>query len=116
MEVVKTPWGSWVVLDQGPDFKVKRLTIHPGEMTSYQYHEHRVEYWNVVEGRGLAIVGDMPVSLMPDMAVFVRKGSRHRIVNTAVAVNLIIIEVQWGQCVEEDIIRISDKYNRVKSE
>ena len=30
------PWGNYVVLDEGPDYKVKTITVFPGKRISYQ--------------------------------------------------------------------------------
>ena len=48
------PWGTWMVLDEGDGFKVKRITVDPMQRLSYQTHEHRAEHWAVVSGRDTA--------------------------------------------------------------
>jgi mannose-6-phosphate isomerase len=47
------PWGNYVVLDEGPDYKVKTITVLPGKRISYQRHARRQEHWLVVHGMGL---------------------------------------------------------------
>ena len=44
------PWGSLAILDDGDDFKVKRMTVDPGQRLSYQSHARRAEHWVVVSG------------------------------------------------------------------
>ena len=44
------PWGFYRVLDTGPGWAVKELTIMPGESLSDQRHHHRSEHWHVVQG------------------------------------------------------------------
>ena len=44
------PWGFYRVLDKGPGWAVKELTIMPGKSLSYQRHKHRSEHWHVVQG------------------------------------------------------------------
>ena len=44
------PWGFYRVLDTGPGWAVKELTIMPGESLSDQRHYHRSEHWHVVQG------------------------------------------------------------------
>ncbi len=51
------PWGSFTVLDEGKNFKVKRIEISPGAELSLQYHRHRSESWTVVEGSGIVTLG-----------------------------------------------------------
>ena len=52
------PWGSFTVLDEGDGFKVKRISVHPGQKLSLQYHHHRSEHWTVVQGEATVTVGD----------------------------------------------------------
>jgi len=44
------PWGFYRVLDTGPGWAVKELTIMPGKSLSDQRHHHRSEHWHVVQG------------------------------------------------------------------
>jgi len=44
------PWGFYRVLDTGPGWAVKELTIMPGKSLSDQRHTHRSEHWHVVQG------------------------------------------------------------------
>ncbi|MFT4579988.1 MAG: mannose-1-phosphate guanylyltransferase/mannose-6-phosphate isomerase, partial [Nitrospinales bacterium] len=47
---VKKPWGSYTVLDSGPDFLLKRIEVLAGEALSLQSHQHRSEHWTVASG------------------------------------------------------------------
>lgn len=44
------PWGWYRVIDNGKKWKVKELTIMPGQSLSDQRHFFRSEHWHVVEG------------------------------------------------------------------
>src|ERR1700722_3128683 len=44
------PWGAWMVIDCGPGFVVKRITVRPGQRLSLQRHRHRDEQWIMVAG------------------------------------------------------------------
>lgn len=44
------PWGNYVVLDEGTDYKVKTITVFPGKRISYQRHARRQEHWLIVHG------------------------------------------------------------------
>jgi mannose-6-phosphate isomerase len=46
-----TPWGSWTVLEDAPNFKVKKIIVKPGNRLSYQKHFKREEFWIVVQGQ-----------------------------------------------------------------
>ena len=49
-------WGEFFVLDEFPTAKVKRLIIKEGKNISYQYHNHRSEFWTIVEGNGYVVL------------------------------------------------------------
>ena len=53
--IVKKPWGTYEVLLDEPNYKVKRIVVNPYERFSLQYHKHREEHWVVVEGDGIAV-------------------------------------------------------------
>ena len=50
------PWGWFITLDEGKNYKVKKIYLKPNTKLSLQYHHHRDEHWTVVEGSGKAIV------------------------------------------------------------
>jgi mannose-6-phosphate isomerase-like protein (cupin superfamily) len=111
-------WGEWRVLAKGHlgsqfhgthrEFKVKLLYINAGKSISLQFHDHRDEYWIVMEGRATCITGkDEEVCVMSegDM-VDIPRGSIHKITNKEDC-TLIILELQMGtECDEEDITRL----------
>ena len=39
------PWGTYEVLLDKPDHKVKEIYLKPNHRFSLQYHEHREEHW-----------------------------------------------------------------------
>ena len=51
---VKKPWGAYEVLLDEPNYKVKRIVVHPYERFSLQYHKHREEHWVIVEKKILS--------------------------------------------------------------
>ena len=50
------PWGWYITLDEGVNYKIKKIHLNPNTKLSLQYHHHRDEHWTVVEGSGKAIV------------------------------------------------------------
>ena len=46
----RRPWGSFTILDEGENYKVKRIEVLPGKRLSYQSHSRRSEHWFVVRG------------------------------------------------------------------
>jgi len=107
------PWGDYEVLDDAATFKVKRMTVEPGQRLSYQRHEHRSEHWFVVSGTGLVTLDGADRVVAAGTAVDVPRGAAHRIQNTSEE-PLVFIEVQRGTYFgEDDVERLSDDYGRV---
>lgn len=107
------PWGSYTVLQNGSNFKVKELYIRPLKKISLQYHNHRSETWTVVAGVGEVTKGDETIILNVAESVFIPSAVRHRLYNPSDTEDLRIIEVQTGDYLgEDDIIRIEDDFNR----
>jgi mannose-1-phosphate guanylyltransferase/mannose-6-phosphate isomerase len=110
---VHRPWGSYTVLEDADDCKVKRLVVRPGGVLSLQRHEHRSEHWTVVSGIATVRVGDDEFELGANQTVEISAGSLHRLENHGQE-NVHIIEVQTGTYFgEDDIERLEDIYGRV---
>ncbi|MGV1854570.1 phosphomannose isomerase type II C-terminal cupin domain [Rhizobium rhizogenes] len=107
------PWGTWHVLDIGDRHVVKRIVVNPGERLSLQYHNHRSERWTAVSGRGIAEIDGTEHVLQLGHTVNIPLKATHRASCTS-DTPLVFIEIQYGELLDEnDIIRISDDYNRV---
>lgn len=113
-KTIYRPWGSYTILDEGPNYKVKQLHIRPEQSISLQYHHHRSENWTVASGIAEVTKGDEIITLKPSETVFIPATVRHRLHNPSKVKFLKIIEVQTGEYLEEDdIIRIHDNYERI---
>ena len=55
---VSRPWGWYDSLDEGENFKVKRIQVNPGASLSLQKHAKRAEHWVVVKGVAEVISDD----------------------------------------------------------
>lgn len=112
-EITKCPWGSFEVLSEAPNHKVKRIIVESGGCLSLQLHHLRSEHWFVVSGEGIAFVDGKAKSLHAGFSIDIPKKVKHRVQNSS-GENLIFIEVQTGEyCGEDDIERFEDKYGRV---
>lgn len=112
LEYDRRPWGEYQVLADEDTFKVKRITVLPGERLSLQLHHRRAEHWFVVHGTGEVTLGERAVGVAPGVAVDVPLGCAHRIHNTGTE-PLVFVEVQHGSYFgEDDIVRLSDDYGR----
>jgi mannose-6-phosphate isomerase-like protein (cupin superfamily) len=109
---VHRPWGSYTVLEDAPDAKVKRLTVKPGGILSLQVHQRRSEHWTVVCGVARVRVGEREFDLQPNESTYIPMGTVHRLENRG-SDNLHLIEVQCGDYFgEDDIVRLEDVYGR----
>lgn len=107
------PWGSWTVLLEGEEYKVKIIEVCPGHRLSLQSHKHRSEHWVVVSGEARVQVGDRFFELSPLQSTVIPVGAVHRLENPG-SRPLVVVEVQTGEILsEEDIVRLEDDYQRV---
>jgi mannose-1-phosphate guanylyltransferase / mannose-6-phosphate isomerase len=107
---VERPWGRYVVMDEGPGFKVKRIVVDPGKKLSLQVHQHRAEHWVVVDGTAQVTLGQELRLVSSNQSVYIPQKTPHRLENPTVE-PLQIIEVQTGAYLEEDdIMRLEDDY------
>ncbi len=112
MHKEKRPWGSFEILSESDDFKVKKITVLPGKRLSLQSHQKRSEHWIILKGVGLVTQDDVETKVIPNSHVFIPKGQKHRIHNTGKEA-LDFIEVQTGSYFgEDDIVRYEDDFNR----
>jgi mannose-1-phosphate guanylyltransferase/mannose-6-phosphate isomerase len=111
---VYRPWGNYTVLEEGPQYKIKRIQVTPGARLSSQMHHHRSEHWVVVDGTAEVEVDNKPLVLVENQSVDIPKASQHRLANPG-KVPLNIIEIQSGPYLEEDdIVRFDDVYGRAQ--
>jgi mannose-6-phosphate isomerase len=107
------PWGSYTVLEDQPDHKVKRIVVAPGKRLSYQRHFQRSEHWFVISGNGRVTLDGAVSDVAPGASVDVAVEVAHRVENCGEA-ELVFIEVQRGTYFgEDDIVRLEDDYGRV---
>lgn len=106
------PWGGFEILLDSPETKVKRITVKPDQILSYQYHHKRAEHWIVVKGVASVVLDDVDYEYHPGQSVYIPKGAKHRVGNFK-GEDLVFIEVQTGEYFgEDDIVRLEDNYGR----
>lgn len=107
------PWGGFLVLEDLPTHKVKRIWVHPGQRLSYQRHLRRFEHWVILEGRARVTLDGEEILLGEAQSVDIPVEAAHRIENIGEA-RLTFVEVQLGDYFgEDDIVRLEDDYGRV---
>ena len=108
----RRPWGAFTVLDEGDNFKVKRIEVLPGKRLSYQKHSQRAEHWFVVQGTAKVTLDDRDHIVSAGEAIDIDIGSAHRVENPGDDL-LVFIEVQRGNYLgEDDIVRLHDDFGR----
>jgi len=111
-EFDRRPWGTYTVLEEAPNFKVKRIEVLPGKRLSYQKHSQRAEHWFVVAGTARVTLDGSEIIIRTGEAIDIPIGSAHRVENPGDE-DLIFIEVQRGTYLgEDDIVRLEDDYGR----
>jgi mannose-1-phosphate guanylyltransferase/mannose-6-phosphate isomerase len=113
-KTVHRPWGSYSILEDAEDCKVKRLVVKPGQVLSLQKHHRRSEHWTVVRGEAKVRLGDREFLLKANESTYIPVETRHRLENPGTE-DVHLIEVQTGDYFgEDDIVRYEDIYGRVK--
>ena len=111
------PWGSFEVLLDSDECKVKRIIVKPQMRLSLQSHRMRHEHWIVVAGNGVFTSGYDLESLDTELVQAGEKldippGMLHRIQGGQTGMTF--IEVQTGAYFgEDDIERYDDDHGRV---
>ncbi len=110
----RRPWGTFTVLDEGENFKVKRIEVLPGKRLSYQKHSQRAEHWVVVQGTAKVTLDGREITIETGQAIDIAIGAAHRVENPG-TVPLLFIEVQRGNYLgEDDIVRLQDDFGRAE--
>lgn len=112
---VSRPWGTYTILEEGPNFKIKRIEVQPGASISLQLHHHRSEHWVVVSGMAHVLNKGQEIILNVNESTYIPAEHKHCLENRG-SKTLVMIEVQTGDYLgEDDIVRFEDVYGRVKN-
>ncbi len=114
VSVGERPWGSYKVLLNGDDHKVKEITVLPGQRLSLQRHQKREEHWFIHHGQAKVTINGVAHLLAVGQYIDIPRGCEHRIENVSKE-DLVFIEIQTGDYFgEDDIERLDDDYARKK--
>ena len=106
------PWGTYTILEDEIQYKVKRIVVKPGKRLSLQKHFHRSEHWIVVSGTATVTVGEETRLIRPNESTYIKMGEVHRLENEG-KIDVVLIEAQVGEYTgEDDIVRIEDDFER----
>jgi mannose-1-phosphate guanylyltransferase len=107
------PWGTYTILEDSENYKIKRIVVKPGKRLSLQKHYHRSEHWIVVSGTAIVRIGDDEILVRPNESTYIPVGELHRLENPG-KVDVVLIEAQVGSYLgEDDIVRVEDDFKRV---
>ena len=108
------PWGSFTVIDEGENYKVKRIEVLPGKRLSYQRHSRRAEHWFVVRGTAKVTLNGSEIIVKAGESLDIATGDEHRVENPHASDLLVFIETQTGDYFgEDDIVRLEDDFGRM---
>ena len=108
---IERPWGNFRQFTHNESSTVKILTINPNEILSLQSHNHREEFWHIIEGSGYVEINGIKQDTTPGAEYEVKTGEKHRL--SAGPDGLKVLEIAIGDFDEEDIIHYEDKYGRI---
>lgn len=107
------PWGSYTILNDSKNYKIKKLVINPGQSISLQSHNLRNEHWVVLSGVATIVLNQDVLVKQKDESIYIPRKSKHKLINDTNEI-VEIIEIQTGDYFgEDDIFRYSDNYGRV---
>ncbi len=116
LEFDERPWGNYTVLDEGANFKVKRIEVLPEKRLSYQKHAHRAEHWFIIQGTARITLNDKIHDLQAGANIDIAIGDKQRVENPHASETLVFVEIQRGDYLgEDDIIRFEDDFGRIET-
>ena len=104
------PWGNFEQFTLNEPSTVKIIFVASGKRFSLQRHAHRNEFWKIIDGDGLAVIGEESREVRAGDLLSVPQGTIHRL--TGGATGLRLLEVAFGTFDENDIERLEDDFDR----
>jgi mannose-6-phosphate isomerase-like protein (cupin superfamily) len=118
-ETISQPYARHIKVMLAPDVRhVPEITfshaiIYPNSKTDYHSHD-RPELIQILSGRGLSVCDGVKTPVEPDMALWVRAGEMHQIINTGEeSIKLATVFVP-GYTAKENLDRIIEAAKNAK--
>lgn len=105
------PWGKFRSFPFRDARSIKIITVNPRGVLSLQYHNHRSEFWVVLDPGLEVTVGNRTWKAKPNEEIFIPLKTQHR-VRSLGKKSARIIELWLGDSEESDIVRLQDDYGR----
>ena len=80
-KIIKRPWGAYVVIAKSKDFLLKKMTVKPEGVLSYQSHNYRSEHWIIIEGKATIILNNRTYYKSANEHIFIPRKAKHRVLN-----------------------------------
>jgi len=104
------PWGYFEQFTHNEPSTVKIIFVREGEALSLQTHEHRDEFWRVLDGTGTITAGSTVEQASAGNEYSIPRNTPHRIEGGIGGIR--ILEIAKGDFDEHDIVRLEDRYGR----
>ncbi len=105
------PWGKYRSYPCQKASSIKIITVNPGAALSLQYHQHRSEFWVVLD-KGLEVTaGERVWQPEKNEEIFISRKTPHRI-RCVGPKKARVMEIWLGDSDESDIVRLEDQYGR----
>src|SRR3989344_185989 len=106
--IVKKPWGQFDQFTLNEPTTVKIILVKKNSSLSLQTHKNRTEFWRVISGHPIVVIGEKKISANPNDEFTIDKLEPHRLETKDDDAQ--ILEISSGNFDENDIVRIEDKY------
>lgn len=107
--IVYRAWGTYELLVDEMNYRVKKIIIYPGKTIYAHSHKLRSEHWSIVSGTAKIELDGVSGTYEMNDVIAVGRNTVHQVSNIGI-VPLIIIEVSVGENVsEDDMISIESK-------
>ena len=107
---VEKPWGRFEQFTLNEKTTVKIISVKRNSSLSLQYHENRSEFWKIILGHPIVMIGDRKILAKPGDEFEIEKKEKHQV--EAVDDDVEFLEIAYGDFDENDIVRLKDKYGR----
>ncbi|MGZ4595677.1 MAG: phosphomannose isomerase type II C-terminal cupin domain [Actinomycetes bacterium] len=105
------PWGHFERFTLNESSTVKIISVDPGQRLSLQVHEHRDEWWHILDPDLVVQLDDESLACAAGDKVWIPRGTAHRVENRGTAPAR-FLEIAFGEFDETDIERLADDYAR----
>lgn len=108
----KRPWGKFERFTLNEISTVKIITVKPRQKLSVQYHHKREEFWRFLDNPARVTLGKKTFKVKIGDEVVIPKKAIHTV--EALSKPVRFLEIAFGKFDENDIVRLEDRYGRVK--